>query len=285
MALRCIFVPTGPGIDPERRLEAALRLARHTHAHIDTLFVRPDGDAATPSLVQIAGIGAHSDASPTCEMKALAAASHQAFGRWCSKANVPLRSDRRLDATFASWREKSGNLETIVALTGRVNDLIVIDNPREAGPFEEAVFDAAVFSSGRPTLVMGSQLPDNLLRHVVIAWNGSLEAARTVGQSIALLHEAERISIITIPSERDQEANIADLSQYLHWHGVRVEPASLVPDIEGSAGEKIIAACKSAGASMLVMGAYTHSRLRQAFLGGVTQHILTNATLPILMAH
>ena len=36
---------------------------------------------------------------------------------------------------------------------------------------------------------------------------------------------------------------------------------------------------------MLVMGAYTHSRLRQAFLGGVTQHILANATLPILMAH
>ena len=49
MPLRCIFVPTGPGIQPERRLDAALRLARHTHAHIDTLFVSPDDGARPPS--------------------------------------------------------------------------------------------------------------------------------------------------------------------------------------------------------------------------------------------
>ncbi len=283
MPLRCILVPTGPGIQPDHRLDAALRLARHTKAHIDTLYVNPAPDLSEygPSILAGAPVVQR---SPN-EAKALAAAARGEFERWCARANVPMQSDQRLDSTFATWRERSGYLETAVALTGRVNDLIVVDNPTKGGTFAETAFDAAVFSSGRPTLVLGDQLPDDLLRHVVIAWNGSLEGARAVGQSIALLHEAERISIITIPSDRERQAGIADLGDYLHWHGIVVEPAGLVPDKLGPAGEEIVASCKHAKASLLVMGAYTHSRLRQAFLGGVTQHVLANAALPVLMAH
>ena len=35
----------------------------------------------------------------------------------------------------------------------------------------------------------------------------------------------------------------------------------------------------------MVMGAYGHSRIRQFLLGGVTRHVLANATIPVLMAH
>jgi nucleotide-binding universal stress UspA family protein len=34
-----------------------------------------------------------------------------------------------------------------------------------------------------------------------------------------------------------------------------------------------------------VKGAYTQSRLRQMFFGGATSHILSNTTIPVLMAH
>jgi nucleotide-binding universal stress UspA family protein len=34
---------------------------------------------------------------------------------------------------------------------------------------------------------------------------------------------------------------------------------------------------------MLSMGAYSHSRLRQLILGGVTRHVLENAKLPVMM--
>ena len=33
------------------------------------------------------------------------------------------------------------------------------------------------------------------------------------------------------------------------------------------------------------MGAYTHSRMRQLILGGVTRHVLAEATVPLFMAH
>jgi nucleotide-binding universal stress UspA family protein len=37
---------------------------------------------------------------------------------------------------------------------------------------------------------------------------------------------------------------------------------------------------------LLVMGAYSHSRLREMLLGGATRHILKNASArPVLLAH
>lgn len=33
------------------------------------------------------------------------------------------------------------------------------------------------------------------------------------------------------------------------------------------------------------MGAYTHSRLRQLILGGVTRHMLQTADFPVLLSH
>jgi nucleotide-binding universal stress UspA family protein len=40
-----------------------------------------------------------------------------------------------------------------------------------------------------------------------------------------------------------------------------------------------------AGADLLVMGGYGHSRLGELVLGGVTRHVLTHAHLPVLLAH
>ena len=38
-------------------------------------------------------------------------------------------------------------------------------------------------------------------------------------------------------------------------------------------------------ADMLVMGAYGHSRFREAILGGATRNMLEKAEVPVLMAH
>jgi nucleotide-binding universal stress UspA family protein len=38
-------------------------------------------------------------------------------------------------------------------------------------------------------------------------------------------------------------------------------------------------------ADLLVMGAYGHSRLREAILGGATRDLLETAEVPVLLAH
>ena len=61
--------------------------------------------------------------------------------------------------------------------------------------------------------------------------------------------------------------------------------AKLVRAEGRSIGQAILDECQTAGADLLLKGAYTHSRLRQMIFGGATSHILANAELPILMAH
>jgi nucleotide-binding universal stress UspA family protein len=277
-------VPTGPGLSIERRLDAALHIARRTHAHIETLFIRPDPAALQEAFPVIAtDIGA---AAEEIEREGAAALSRACaeFEAWCRSRNVSRQPGSRLDATFASWREERGDLAKLVAMTGRMNDIIIVDGRTTPESFSATMLDAALFSSGRPTLVIGGHVPDDLLRHVVIAWNGSLEATRAVASSISLLHDAEQVSVFTSPAEPNEKL-IADIRSYLHWHGIVAQPAPPSTEAVVSVGEALLATCKTLDATMLIMGAYTHSRIRELFLGGVTQHVLGHASLPVLMAH
>jgi nucleotide-binding universal stress UspA family protein len=119
---------------------------------------------------------------------------------------------------------------------------------------------------------------------VLVAWNGSLEASRAVLGAIPLLHQSDRVSIFSAPQYRSEGTDPADLAESLQWHGIR---ARLIPGPreESSTGAALISAAVEQQATMIVMGAYTHNRLRQSFLGGVTKHLLAHAPVPLLMSH
>ena len=50
-------------------------------------------------------------------------------------------------------------------------------------------------------------------------------------------------------------------------------------------GEAILETTQSLSCDLLIKGAYTQSRLRQMIFGGATQHVLANATMPVLLAN
>ncbi len=56
-------------------------------------------------------------------------------------------------------------------------------------------------------------------------------------------------------------------------------------DAADDVGAALLAAATSVEASFLVMGGYTHGRVRQMMFGGVTQHVLHHAQLPVLLVH
>ncbi|AIQ92364.1 universal stress protein UspA [Methylobacterium sp. XJLW] len=286
MYLRCLLVPTGPGIDATRRLEAAMRLGRRLHAHIGVAFMAPGPEhvlAAMASLVPMDGTTIEAIQQSVRES---AAEGKAAFEAWCGRAGVPvIAKAERLDATFATWTELSGEVEPLLTLTGRVNDLVIVDRPDPDEPFTGRALDTALFAVGRPTLVVGEHIPHDLLDHVVIAWNGSLEATRLIGQSITLLHEAARVTVVHAQTERFAEVRAADLCAYLRWHGIVAEAVSLPVEDGTPVGAAILAEAGRRNASLLAMGAYTHSRVREFLLGGVTRHVIEHAGIPVLMAH
>ena len=119
---------------------------------------------------------------------------------------------------------------------------------------------------------------------VMIAWNGSLEASRAVFGALPLLLLASRVSIFAAPQYDIDDVDPADLAEYLSWHGIRAHPV-VGPKDEHATGAALISAAREQQATLIVMGAYTHSRLRQSFLGGVTRHLLAHAPVPLLMSH
>jgi universal stress protein family protein len=74
------------------------------------------------------------------------------------------------------------------------------------------------------------------------------------------------------------------LCRYPQLNGVPAKP--LTVGLDGRVtGEAILAHAKTLGCDLLIKGAYTQSRLRQMIFGGTTRYILSNAELPVLMAH
>jgi nucleotide-binding universal stress UspA family protein len=281
--IRTILVPLTAELSSEALLDAALSVAKRLNSHIRVLFIQPSPDTALtylPDVILAAGVTRE---TIECEMQEAAAAAKEDFADWLKSNNVSETTGVRLDSCFASWSEQFGEVETVVAHFGRVSDLIVVEQPSSASVHRQRCFDAAVFESGRPTLVVG-ETPFDITEHVMIAWNGSLQASRAVLGAMPLLHLASRVSIFAAPQYEGEGVDAANLAESLSWHGIR---AHQVPGPRGgnSTGRALVSAAVEQKATMIVMGAYTHSRLRQSFLGGVTRHLLAHAPVPLLMSH
>ena len=138
--------------------------------------------------------------------------------------------------------------------------------------------------TGRPILIAPPRASKTLATNIAVAWNDSAQAARAVAASMPFLTRADKVTILTVKGPDEAAASPRDLSAHLTWHGVK---ASTKTVIAGSrhAGEALLAECQGLGADLLVMGGFGHSRVREIILGGVTQHVLSAARLPVLMMH
>jgi nucleotide-binding universal stress UspA family protein len=283
MTIRNILVPLFPGVAFDNQLAAALDLARAVEARIDAVYVLPDPARLIAGVPVVALAATISVATIVHDYEVTTAAAKARFERWRREeglaASTPDGSSR---TPYGQWFQRVGEVASTVARCGRLSDLIVLNRPSLSLASAEAV-DAAVFESGRPTLLVNETVSRDLLRHMVIAWNGSLQATRAVAGSMTLLQQAQQVSIFTTFDEETIE-NDLDLAQSLSRHEIHACYLRPHPG-EKSAGEALLRILDELKPSMLVMGAYTHSRLREAFLGGVTRQILAHAETPVLMTH
>jgi nucleotide-binding universal stress UspA family protein len=287
MSIRIILVPTGPGIDVRPRLDAALLIGRAAAAHVRVVFFSPDPGEVLASLTGIAmAIDATLSQLKSDAGKA-AADARRAFDVWCTDHTIPSVSPRDggEGPTSASFETRFGDVENLLAIEARLSDLIILERPDSPNPFTSRAFDAAVFSSGRISLVVSPRpIVIDPQDHVLIAWNDSLEATRALAQAMPLLKTARSVSIFAGPLGSSDVQPAAGLQDYLRWHGIAaIHVHDATPG--KSAGERILASAHAEGVGMILMGAYTHSRARQFFLGGATQHLLNHSHVPLLMAH
>jgi nucleotide-binding universal stress UspA family protein len=184
-----------------------------------------------------------------------------------------------------SWLDQAPDGDEFVGSYGRVFDLIVLGRPgRDEKSPRLTPLEAALFESGRPVLIAPPTAPRSVGSNVLIAWNGSTEQSRSVALAMPILRLATRVTVLTVEGAMTPGPSGEQAARHLQRNGVPALSVHL-PAGKRNAGEIVLEQAGSLGCDLLIKGAYTQSRLRQMIFGGVTRHVLANATLPVLMAH
>ena len=266
-------------------LETALLVARRFDGYLEGLHMRP----GQPDVIA-AGADGFVAAAPDLvagferEAKERAQRAGESFEAFMAKHGLK-RAAECASGLCADWRVELGSGQAAIGSRGRLFDLIVVGRPlKDHVSPSVAALETALFDSGRPLLVAPPNPVASMGEHVVIAWNGSTETARTIGFAMPFIEGAKRITVLTIEKGLVPGPSGAELTQFLRRRGLDVEFRDVEPQAR-SIGEAILAEAASVGGDLLIKGAYTQSRLRQMIFGGATSHILAEAELPVLMAN
>ena len=287
MAFTSVLAILEGGEGDEPLLDATLRLAREQELFVQLIAVRPGPDQAVPIMADGLSGGAIGEIIEAMEEsgRARVEAAEAVYRRCCVEPSLPLaESDDGEPGFRIAFEVVEGLLEDVVAERGRRCDLVAVARPVAA---EERIYapalEAALFSTGRPVLVVPPNHCDSLTSHVAVAWNDTREAARALLAALPFLKRAEAVELLAV-EDGGCDADPAALSGYLRRHGVTAEFRKLQPDYR-PLGEQMLEEAKKGGADLFVMGAYGHSRLRELVLGGVTRQVLATADMPLLMVH
>ncbi|WP_209424914.1 universal stress protein [Pararhodobacter sp. SW119] len=202
---------------------------------------------------------------------------------------------KQLDQQTLRWSTESavvqfGGLPGMVGLRARFSDLVIQARPygRDALPTQEAVIESALFEGCAPVLVVPETgLGPKFGQRIVVAWNQSNEALAAVRRALPLLREADQVCVVIVdpPSHSPERSDPGGLlTQMLARHGVRAEVSVLAKTLP-RVSDVLMRHMGDIDAGLLVMGAYGHSRLREAILGGATRNLLENTEWPVFLAH
>jgi nucleotide-binding universal stress UspA family protein len=188
----------------------------------------------------------------------------------------------------AAFVDVTGDPTAAVVDFARTYDLVVIGRfDAEAGAEHFAPSpDVVALQCGRPVLIVPPEYEgDGGFGHAVLAWDGKRAAARALGDAIHLLPEGAKVTVVSIgedeaPYRREHRDPVAQLRR----HGFDAEFVLITAGRRGIA-DALLDAVGKVGASLMIMGAYEHSKFSEDLIGGVTARVLRSAGVPTLMAH
>jgi len=278
--MKTILTPIEPHDSIQSVLETALLVGGKFAAHIEGFALRP----AIGNVVTMDPVNSLTVVSLRENDLEIVKEARGIFESFMRAKQVPA-SEAAATALSSTWFDAAPGGEDFVGSYGRVFDLIILGRPAKGrqGP-RMATLEAALFDSGRPVLLAPPASPRSIGEKILIAWNCSTEQARATAFAMPLLRKAARVVICTVEGATVPGPTGEQMARNLLRNGVPAESMIVAPG-QRRAGEVVLAQADALGCDLIVKGAYTQSRLRQMIFGGTTQHILTNATVPVLLAH
>ena len=187
----------------------------------------------------------------------------------------------------------NGVAADLVPQYARYADLCIVGRElsEEPAAVNYTFSEQLLFVTGRPVLFVPPSAGLSALgRHIVVAWNSSRPATRSLNDALPLIERADKTTVMMVnPSgfvepPRDPAPG-ERIVEHLRRHGAVVEAVRIEDVASGSIADTLQAKAREIGADLIVAGAFGHPRLWEKLLGGVTRDLLARMTLPILMSH
>lgn len=200
-----------------------------------------------------------------------------------------LLESENIEFTTDIEAQQVGQIAKAVAVPALTADLVVLNRNSSllTGLMAQAL-EGALFAAGKPVLVLDDPLnvipaqPD----HVMIAWDGSREAAHAVHHGLGFLKCARSVHAFSIDEtgKEEMKRGLKPLTRQLAHHGIKIE-SRRIPAEGRFTSHALIDHVNVHNPDLLIMGAYGHTRLRELIFSGVTRSALNQLKTPLLMAH
>ena len=292
--IRTVLVPLAGADCDLPVLEASARILSGQKGHIECLRLNPDPAAliAQAAQVDMGGWMILSDTVTAIEQEARERTkrAQSNMSRFCQQRSIATSNDPPgPDGISVAWREETGDEFDQISHFARYHDLVVLAGGSERpGRLPDEALGGIIMGSGRPILLVPQQANSAPFAKIAVAWKDVPEAARAVTAALPLLEQAQRIDVFTV-NESDKRAGECvecydNVVRYFRWHGLNANGHLVIPAGRAPA-DAVLDSAREAGADLLVMGAYGHSRVREFVFGGFTQRVLKGVELPVLLFH
>ena len=153
----------------------------------------------------------------------------------------------------------------------------------ETQPQPDDTLHAVLKHSPRPVVAVPATLPEG--RAVVVAYDGSLHAARALHMFQAVgLDSSQDVHVVCVGPDQEHAAQCVERAvAFLQGHNIVAQAHALATS--ASPAQVILEHVLQVNASLLVMGAYGRSTLREFFYGSVTRTMLQESPVPLFLYH
>ena len=253
------------------RLQIAASIAARTGAALDGVFVTP------PFIPPVGGIDGAGFVPP--DTIQLMLDGHLEYVRQAAQtARTKFEAAAGEAGARAEWAMLGDETALGFVAMARASDLVVF--PKSGIP-HPPLSPAELAREARAPIVLVPKTPRSHepCRRVLVAWNGSREAAGALRGAWPVLEAAERVEVLMVDPPPEAEAFL----------GQRFERRGIEPRIaidrssDAKAGELIRSHAEDLVADLVVMGLYGHTRLREMILGGASKTMLDQEIFPLLV--
>ncbi|NLV32300.1 MAG: universal stress protein [Acidobacteria bacterium] len=249
----------------------------HALAVIDiAAFEIPVMGAADGFMPSVVTPPAQSGQTLMQDLAAVAGVRLEEFAARCSARGISCATEIR-----------SGIPADVICQAAAAHDIVVVSRTgysRVPSPHAvDSLVAPVIRGAVRPVLVAGSEFPeDGELRNVLVAYDGSLHAARALPVAAELAaRPGVRCTLLTVAQQESAgRETLAPAAAFLRHHGidpgvrviVHAKPSEVICDLAGSEGVDLV-----------VMGAYGRSPIREVLFGSTTERILSHCAASVVL--